>query len=279
MKKIEGGNQSNDQGASVLRKWFCGNPSLDGPVKSRSVPNNDNSPLNCLEAEFELVPANTRELIETAFALRYQVYCLEREFEDPGQQAGKLETDEYDRHAVHGLIFHRPQSIAIGTARLILPQPRPESLPIQHMLKQNGLDAGDYFPNNLVAEVSRFAISRVFRRQSVGAASPPAGKRVHGNLPCLGLIQMLLRQSIELGIEYWAAVMEPKLLRMLAHMGIVFQPVGPLVAHHGLRQPSYCHLPSMLRNMAITKPDCWTVVTNNGELTCIPKVVELRQAA
>ena len=266
----------------MLNGWCCGNLSLDRSLESRPrfLLNDNNSPLSRLEADFELVPANTRELTETAFALRYQVYCLEREFEDPGQQAGKLETDEYDRHAVHSLIFHRPQSAAIGTARLILPQVRSNSLPIQQLLKQNGLNASDYFPNDLVAEVSRFAISKTFLRQSMEATSCPGGKRArHSNLPCLGLIQMLLRQSIELGVEYWAAVMEPKLLRMLALMGIRFQPVGPLVNHHGLRQPSYCHLPSMLGNMALTKPDCWTVVTNNGELMCLPNAAELRQAA
>ena len=82
----------------------------------------------------------------------------------------------------------------------------------------------------------------------------------------IGASQMLLRQSVELGIEYWAAVMEPQLLRMLALMGIRFQPIGPLVSYHGLRQPSFCHLPVMVRNMALTRPESWAVVTNNGEL-------------
>jgi hypothetical protein len=53
---------------------------------------------------------------------------------------------------------------------------------------------------------------------------------------------------------------------MLALMGIRFQPIGPLVSYHGLRQPSFCHLPVMMRNMALTKPESWAVVSNNGEL-------------
>jgi len=260
--------------------YLCrGNPSLDRFLaKTPSPLNNDNSLVNRLDTYFDLVSANTRELIETAFALRYQVYCIEREFEDPSQQAGRLETDEYDRHAVHSLIVHRPQSAAIGTARLILPQARPNSLPIQQLLKKNGLNSNDYFPNEIVAEVSRFAISKAFRRQSIGATS--GGKRdQYSYLPCLGLIQMILKQSIELGVEYWGAVMEPQLLRMLAIMGIRFQPIGPLVSYHGLRQPSYCHLPLMLRNMALTNPEFWAVVTNNGELMCLPSAAELRRVA
>jgi N-acyl amino acid synthase of PEP-CTERM/exosortase system len=120
----------------------------------------------------------------------------------------------------------------------------------------------------------------VFRRQSFGASPSSEGKRDRlSNLPLLGLTQILLRQSIELGVEYWGAVMEPQLLRMLALMGIRFQPVGPLVSYHGLRQPSYCHLPLMLRNLALTKPESWAVVTNNGELMCSPAEMEFRRVA
>jgi N-acyl amino acid synthase of PEP-CTERM/exosortase system len=216
---------------------------------------------------FRAVSADTRELIDQAFALRYQVYCLERHFENPEEQPSGLETDNFDRHSIHALVFHRPQDEPIGTARLILPQARPNSLPIQDLLKKGGLSACDYFPNHTVAEVSRFAISKEFRRRKVDGKSEAEAKRErHSHLPCLGLVQMLLRQSVELGIEYWAAVMEPQLLRMLALLGVRFQPIGPLVSYHGLRQPSFCHLPVMVRNMALTRPESWAIVTNNGEL-------------
>jgi len=242
---------------------------------------NDESLVDRFDTYFQLLSANTQELIEQAFALRYQVYCLERQFEDPAEQPDGLEVDEYDRHAVHSLLLHRPQDAAIGTARLILPQARPHSLPIQQLLKKNGLNARDYFPNDAVAEVSRFAISKEFRRRNVdiGPSNTPGRRDRHGNLPCLGLLQVLLRQSIELGIDYWAAVMEPQLLRMLAMMGVRFHPIGPLVSYHGLRQPSFCHLPQMLRKLALTKPDCWSVVTNNGELMSAPMARELRRVA
>jgi N-acyl amino acid synthase of PEP-CTERM/exosortase system len=243
---------------------------LDRSLKKTTSPiRNGQCPVARFNTYFQAVSADTRELIDKAFALRYQVYCLEREFEDPGLQAGKLETDQFDRHSVHSLVFHRPQEEPIGTARLILPQARPYSLPIQDLLRKTGLNACDYFPNHSVAEISRFAISKEFRRRKVetGALAEAEAKRErHGNLPCLGLVQMVLRQSIELGIEYWGAVMEPQLLRMLALMGIRFQPIGPLVSYHGLRQPSFCHIPVMMRNMALTKPESWAIVTNNGEL-------------
>lgn len=230
---------------------------------------NQQSPLDRFDTYFRAVSADTRELIETALALRYQVYCMERQFEDPSQQENGLETDRFDRHSAHSLVFHRPQDEPIGTARLILPQARPNSLPIQELLKKSGLSACHYFPNHAVAEVSRFAISKEFRRrkaESWSSAGTDSKREMNGNLPCLGLFQILLRQSLELGLEYWAAVMEPKLLRMLAALGIRFQPIGPLVSYHGLRQPSFCHLPLMVRNMALTKPESWSIITNDGEL-------------
>ena len=66
---------------------------------------------------------------------------------------------------------------------------------------------------------------------------------------------------------YWTAVMEEKLLRMLASMGIHFTPIGPLVDHHGLRQPSYLHIQSMLDEMQQEQPQYWSVLTNAGELS------------
>jgi N-acyl amino acid synthase of PEP-CTERM/exosortase system len=221
--------------------------------------------------------------MEAAFALRYQVYCLERQFEDPDKQADGLETDQFDHHAVHSLLFHRSCDEAIGTARLILPEARPNSLPIQQLLKKNGLNAGDYFPSDMVAEVSRFAVSKAFRRREAGSEalllSAEAERDRRGYLPCLGLVQILLRQSVDLGVEYWGAVMEPQLLRWLAMLGICFQPIGPMISHHGLRQPSYCHLPTMLRDLAKAKPEFWDVVTNGGELICRPLGADIRQVA
>lgn len=251
--------------------------SLEGALSS---PESD--PLNRFDAYFRLVSANTLSLMQAAFALRYQVYCVERRFEDPTMQLGGLETDQFDRHAVHSLLFHRACDEAIGTARLILPEARPNSLPIQKLLKKNGLNAGDYFPSDAVAEVSRFAVSKDFRRRDFGAEGPfsaEAERERRGYLPCLGLVQILLRQSIDLGVEYWGAVMEPQLLRWLAMLGICFEPIGPMISHHGLRQPSYCHLPTMLRDLAEAKPEFWDVVTNRGELIFPVAGADLRQVA
>ncbi|HKU65268.1 MAG TPA: PEP-CTERM/exosortase system-associated acyltransferase [Rhizomicrobium sp.] len=229
---------------------------------------------------FHTRPANSPALIRMAQAIRYQVYCLERKFENEAEHDEGLECDGFDSAAVHALIFHRPTSEAIGTARLIPLNGMDVLQPIRRLLRENGLRARDHVPLATTAEISRFAISNQFRRGSTGhEAAGRLARECRSNLPCLGLIQELLRQSLAQGLTHWAAVMEPKLLRMLAVMGIHFTPVGPLVSHHGLRQPSYCRLSDMLERLKQERPDHWMVVTDGGTLMPGNAVTEERRAA
>jgi hypothetical protein len=66
---------------------------------------------------------------------------------------------------------------------------------------------------------------------------------------------------------------------MLAAMGIHFTPVGPLVDHHGLRQPSYCNLSEMLERLKSERFDHWMVVTDGGALVLGREMAGQRRAA
>jgi N-acyl amino acid synthase of PEP-CTERM/exosortase system len=225
-------------------------------------------PLTRFNTCFRTSSADTPELIQAAFALRYQVYCLERKFEDAAQHADFLEKDVIDYHSVHSLIFYRPRAEPIGTVRIILTDPRSDELPIQQLLRRHGIDPSAYIQNKITGEISRFAISKELRRRhpSCMEGGVKQSSERQFSLPCLGLIQNILRHSLELGISNWAAVMEPQLFRMLASLGIRFTPIGPLVVHHGLRQSSICNVPQMLKVLKYEKPENWSVVTNDGEL-------------
>ena len=52
--------------------------------------------------------------------MRFQVYCLERKFENAEEHPDGLEVDAYDEHAIQGVLFHRPTRGAIGAVRMIL---------------------------------------------------------------------------------------------------------------------------------------------------------------
>ena len=223
---------------------------------------------------FETRLADRPALIEAAHQLRYQVYCLERKFENAAEHSSGLETDQYDSHAIQGLLFHRPTERAIGTVRMILPADLDVGrLPIEQFLRNNGIDLSDYVDIERSVEVSRFAISKEFRRRRTDdlmmATHPlsPQDSARQANLAFLSLVQFFLRQSIERRVLYWTAVMEPMLVRMLGRMGIHFRPLGPVVDHHGLRQPSWSYIPTVLDELKREHPDYWEVVTNAGELS------------
>jgi N-acyl amino acid synthase of PEP-CTERM/exosortase system len=122
--------------------------------------------------------------------------------------------------------------------------------------------------------VSRFAISKEFRRRWTDESAIASGRPLtpqetarQANLACLSLIQFLLRQCVERGVVYWTAVMEATFLRMLARMGVHFTAIGPVVFHHGFRQPCYCYLPAMLERLRLEQRDYWDVITNGDELS------------
>ena len=224
---------------------------------------------------FETRVADCPALIEAAHALRYQVYCVERKFEDAEEHFGGLETDQYDAAAIQGVLFHRPSEQAIGTVRIIQPAScGQDGLPIAQLLGENNIDLAKFVHIPDAVEVSRFAISKEFRRRWTDERAIAAGRPLtrletarQANLPCLSLIQFLLRQCVEQNVLYWTAVMEGTFLRMLARMGIHFTSIGPVVFHHGYRQPCYCYLPTMLEQLKFEHPDYWQVITNGGELS------------
>src|SRR5262245_21243600 len=72
---------------------------------------------------FDAKIASSEELKDTAFRLRYRVYCVENPFEDPSANPDGREIDEFDAHAAHSLLIYRPNATPAGTVRLVLPRP------------------------------------------------------------------------------------------------------------------------------------------------------------
>jgi N-acyl-L-homoserine lactone synthetase len=201
--------------------------------------------------ECVVVVANTPELREEVFRLRYQVYCVERAFE-PGCD-GK-EFDEFDSRAGHVLLVHRASGDPIGTVRVIPPSPTAglRGLPMSSICAPGLLR---HLPPLTTGEISRFAVSKQ-RRLSCQA----------GAMVRLGLMQGVLRLSVELGLTDWCAIMEPTLLRLQRMNAIYFSPLGPLVEHHGLRQPSCGNIDNVLHRIRSEQPDVWDYLTLGGTL-------------
>lgn len=164
--------------------------------------------ISAVKNELIIEMANTPELVQEAYRVRYQVYCQENGYE---QGDNGLEFDEFDPHSRHVVIRRRNTGTVAGTVRLVLPRggASQASFPLQRICDPLLLSA---VPLSTTGEVSRFAISKM-RREADGPQLA---------LMRLGLIQGAVRLSAEAGHTHWLAVMEPSLLRLLRATGLHF---------------------------------------------------------
>jgi N-acyl amino acid synthase of PEP-CTERM/exosortase system len=215
------------------------------------------------------------KLLEQVLALRYQVYCVENDYEEADRHPDGFECDEYDDRSIHSLLIHRASGGVAGTVRMILPDPNsPQgSLPIDQVCEHPALRDQQILPRDTIAEVSRFAVSKQFRRRLEDAPTPSGvgpgwveHRSAQRRVPhiSLGLAQALVCNGFRFGITHLVAVMEPALLRMYEHLGVHWTKLGPKVQFHGRRQPCWTRLDEMMRGTRLQRPDIWELVTANG---------------
>lgn len=223
---------------------------------------------------FNVLSADTPALREKVYRFRFQVYCLERGYEDPEDYPDHRETDSFDGHSVHSLLVNRGSGAASGTVRLVLADKDylESSFPIQQVCRHPFFNDGLFARMKTTAEISRFAVSRNCGILSPSDPSFPGRRRrkstrdFPSTLPSLtlGLMKATLQMSRQHGVTDWLAVMEPSLLRLLERFGIHFQTFGPLVEYHGLRQPCHAFVDNLLERVQRERPEVWRYVTDSG---------------
>ena len=219
------------------------------------------------ERHFDVIRAATPQLVREAYRLRYQVYCVENLFEDPEQHITACESDDEDERAIHTLLLHRRTGEIAGTTRVILPdQQRSRPLPMATLLQGSDRRRFDRFPVAHTAELSRFAVSKQFRRRLGEQRYPDVGfgdaalietERRLMPFISLGLIRGMFDICLEYEITHLAAVMEPPLIRILHRLGLDFTPIGEIVMHHGLRQPCFALLDDLIQHSRETDSIVW----------------------
>jgi N-acyl amino acid synthase of PEP-CTERM/exosortase system len=227
-----------------------------------------------------VLPADDPERLRETLSLRYQVYCVEHGFEDPRLYPNGLEYDRFDKVSKHACIKHLPSQQLAGTVRLILADlenpghlfPMEEHCIIQPEHQKTIAN----YPRCQIAEISRLAVSKQFRRRLHEAET------VHGIVDAvemqrqreeerrvvpqitLGLFQAIITMSTESQIKLWFAAMEPQLLRLLKRFGIVFTPVGPMLDYHGRRLPCLAEAAELMEGIKRMSPDVWDFITLHG---------------
>jgi N-acyl amino acid synthase of PEP-CTERM/exosortase system len=230
---------------------------------------------------FEILNADSPELLCEVFHLRYQVLCIEQRA--PGFEASnypeKMESDSYDRHSSHILLRHRPSEKFVGTARLILHdllEPCKLFPTERHMRLDPALIDITKLPRQSMGEISRLVVVRRFsRRRDELLHALENGAQVEKWVPTmqrrfphpmLALAVGIIRMSVENNVNHWLSVMEPALNRLLGLYGLQLDPVGPIIDHHGLRRPYYVDLVQMLDRMYKNHNQFWELVTDYGKV-------------
>jgi N-acyl amino acid synthase of PEP-CTERM/exosortase system len=203
---------------------------------------------------------------------------VENPFENPEDFPDGLEGDAFDDRSVHSLLVHRETLTPAGTVRMVFPESGADNghLPLDYVCTDPVIYDNSRLPRQNLVEISRFAVAKRFRlrHQSSLNANRCKSRALNDRVPdrrviphlCLGLIEALVDNSARRGVTHWCAAMEPSLLRLLSRLGIHFHPLGAIVDHHGLRQPCYTEVDSMLRRTKRERPDVWALITDNGRL-------------
>ena len=119
--------------------------------------------------------------------------------------------------------------------RVILPATETQNLalPINTVADSDQRELLRRLPYSRTAELSRFAVSKDFRRRRCNEVEDHRMLRYI----TIGLIRGALEICRDNEIQYVCAVMERSLIRLLGRLGFVFEHIGGLIHYHGKRQP------------------------------------------
>ena len=204
-------------------------------------------PLDCsYDRHFETILADTPNTKSAHYRLRYQVFCLETGFEDPGQFPDREERDEADGHAVHFLTRERAHPDWVAAVRLVLA--RDGELPLGGICKLDDEHA-ELLEDPRAAEVSRLSMVGSYRRRTQERVTACGLDSIDTNpkivpferrrepVVLLGMLRAALTYSRYNGVEKLFFLIRPALARVLSREGIPFDRAGPACEHRGLRYP------------------------------------------
>lgn len=177
-------------------------------------------------------------MLTAAFKLRYQVYCVERQYLPAKDFPTGLEQDEHDDQSAHFGVFDEVGDL-VGYVRLV--HARDGEYPFKHHCENLYNDA--YLPPAVDAvEISRLMVRQDFRRFDTSSLRASTAQEMRDFLDArpttstqilLHLYRRMLTYSVDQGVGHWYAAMERSLARSLKSMGVGFKQVGPQTDYFG----------------------------------------------
>jgi N-acyl-L-homoserine lactone synthetase len=157
--------------------------------------------------------------MDESHRLRYQVYCVERRFLNPGDYPDRRECDEFDRYSLHLGVVDADGAL-LATARLV--KVNIVGLPLFRHCRLYPRELELVRDTTRVAEISRLCVSRRLRRRRIGSVSV-----------AINLYRAIYQASKRNGFTHWLVATEPSLQRLLASLQVPFKEVGPLTDYYG----------------------------------------------
>ncbi|MEW6990636.1 PEP-CTERM/exosortase system-associated acyltransferase [Colwelliaceae bacterium 6441] len=203
---------------------------------------------------FKIRFANTKELRQEAFKIRYGVYSTELGWEPENEQ--EMESDECDDYAYHCLLEHRRTGVFAGCIRLIIPPPTDpqRKLPFEEYCLSSArkeLIDTTTLPRGGFGEISRLAVLASFRRREQESKVPYVLNKINPetvyseeerrNFPNIAMGLYLAGLSLANLCDHVGilVMMEPRLNRRLKRFGLPFQQIGDEMDYHGRRAMFY----------------------------------------
>lgn len=213
---------------------------------------------------FSVSLADSPALLHDVQRVRFNVYCDEFGYEDPGRFPDHLERDEYDGQSIHALIRHTPSAQPAGCVRMVPTLGDDPQIPLPfEKYCGDSLDRGFIgalgAERSTMCEISRLAVDGAFRRRGPHERESRFGQ-VHNidfspeerrTLPLIAVSAYLAATAItaRTGHTNVFAMMEPFLPRLMSRSGINFSRAGADIEYHGTRAPYFITTDAALGTM------------------------------
>lgn len=167
------------------------------------------------------------QLLEQSYRLRYQVYCVERQFLRANDYPDQRERDQFDQDSVHvGAVDGHGLA---ATARVV--KPNRAGLPLFRYCSLFPSERTLEQASNTVVEVSRVSISRSYARHY--AAVPSSERRLRNAEPFLTLLKAVIEGARHVGATHLIGATDAALHRRLVRFGFPYRVVGPTIDYYG----------------------------------------------
>jgi N-acyl amino acid synthase of PEP-CTERM/exosortase system len=228
------------------------------------------------DEKFQVFLADTAQGVSVHQRIRYEVFCLDRGFEDPDAFAAPRESDPWDDVSAHFVVRSKETGRWVGATRVVLPN-ADQGLPVEYLgvLDRQRLPSADV----AVGEVSRFCIIRrppnPLQSGPVVELAGSEGRWGIGSIGksqqyevTIGMIRALIAHVASRDIVYCVMLITDSFARLLRKLGVNLHQVGPTLDHRGFRAPYLVNMPETALSMSAKSPSVGRMFDRSAEAYC-----------